>query len=570
MRQSGEGLILILDHESGIAKFSGQTTFVWKDEIKKTGARWNPAEKCWFISIRSFDQQTVKKLLPGCEIFNNNKSTEKSADMAADMPAGISAGISAGIYAGIYNSEASPANSNNTTELLDPPSGQFPDANSVNQLVVGIRKAILAAYSKTILLYGVILSVRGNGKQIYIQLADMQDRDVSLDCAIYSNSERIIAPLREAGFNLEANLPVMFQVSVSITKSTRIIANIEKIIPEFTRSKLASLRDETNNRLKSEGIFNLNKNLAIPFLPKKLGVITSKNGTVINDLIAGLDEAKFGFELFWIHTAMQGELAKGEIIRSIEYFNDKSEVDLILIFRGGGSQSDLMIFNDYDVAKAVCVSKIPVLSALGHEEDQSSVRDVSCKNFGVTKAIGLFLKDIIIDHRRSVEAFAANCKFHIDKLLESKAKVIDNTLSLIQLRVEGMLVQREAFLNSFLENAHLLISKLTQQKQLQLDNAINIIQAKSIHLIELMGSKVHYILKDVSLRMELRIENLSDRLRGYQELFEELSPDRQLKRGYAMVKKGDQVIASAKNIQLGDEVEIRFFDGEALGEIKKI
>ena len=140
----------------------------------------------------------------------------------------------------------------------------------------------------------------------------------------------------------------------------------------------------------------------LSFLPSNLGIITSDAGTVIHDFRSSLDVAEFQFKLFWYKSRVQGSEAATDLKKGISYFSARDDIDAILIFRGGGSQADLSVFNNYELAKNICTSSKPIFSAIGHQEDQCSVQDVSFRSFGVPKDIGRFFADLIIDKRQVV------------------------------------------------------------------------------------------------------------------------------------------------------------------------
>ena len=126
---------------------------------------------------------------------------------------------------------------------------------------------------------------------------------------------------------------------------------------------------ETKSRLEKEGLFDPAKKRPIPYWPKRIGVITSSAGAVLSDMIVVLRKQAPSFDLLLYPTAVQGENAPGEIVQAIEQANRERKVDVLIVGRGGGSFEDLYAYNEEIVVRAIRDSKIPVISAVGHETD---------------------------------------------------------------------------------------------------------------------------------------------------------------------------------------------------------
>src|SRR5665647_514836 len=122
-------------------------------------------------------------------------------------------------------------------------------------------------------------------------------------------------------------------------------------------------------KLEEEGIFDTDHKLAIPRLPRRIGVVTSPKGAVIQDIIHVLSRRFPNFDLLIYPSAVQGQTAAAELRKGVEWFNSTDRVDVIIVARGGGSIEDLWCFNDEALARTIYHSHIPVISAVGHETD---------------------------------------------------------------------------------------------------------------------------------------------------------------------------------------------------------
>ncbi|MGB4439325.1 MAG: exodeoxyribonuclease VII large subunit [Sedimentibacter sp.] len=156
------------------------------------------------------------------------------------------------------------------------------------------------------------------------------------------------------------------ELSVYEAKGTYqiIVRNIERVGLGKILLDLEMLKE----KLKAQGMFDRHREL--PVYPTKIGIITSKSGAAIKDILKTFESVKADFEVIIYNTLVQGEKSKENIIDGLKYFNENG-ADVILISRGGGSFEDLNIFNDINIAEEVYKSKIPVVTGIGHETDRT-------------------------------------------------------------------------------------------------------------------------------------------------------------------------------------------------------
>src|SRR4030066_820404 len=126
---------------------------------------------------------------------------------------------------------------------------------------------------------------------------------------------------------------------------------------------------QLKERLEKEGLFDPAHKKAVPMIPQKIGIVTSPTGAVIQDMLHILGRRFENLHILLYPVRVQGEGVSSEIAEAIKYFNQRTEVDVIIVGRGGGSLEDLWAFNEEVVARAIYRSKIPVISAVGHETD---------------------------------------------------------------------------------------------------------------------------------------------------------------------------------------------------------
>jgi exodeoxyribonuclease VII large subunit len=454
---------------------------------------------------------------------------------------------------------------------------------SIAQLSLQIERAIDAAFPSQVLVYGVLSSVKIQGERVYLELSERGGSDARLRGVIWRNARQITEKLRSVGFTLEPDLDVMFQVVVGFNKRQGSASlEVVDVVPEYTVGKLAAKREVTNKRLQSEGLFLQNKQRTLPFLPRRLGILTSSGGTVINDFLAPLHSIAFGFELVWLPVQVQGSDAVRSIVAGIERLSQDQSLDALLLFRGGGSPSELAVFSEYEVARAICLCPLPVLSAIGHQEDQSSAQDVSFRAFGVPKDLGHFLATLITDFRTRVKKSGSEIRTlvaaeyrrieervrflttgltrSVEELLTLRQTVLERVTAILPFLVDTTVKERHRALSALslpllaqgereVQGAEHLLTRVCEQAFERSSSRRELIQERFLavthRVVELLGRRFSEAEGAVQ-RMEERVT--------------EASPETQLRRGFTIVRSGGSLVLSGEAIQSQTEIEIQFFD----------
>jgi len=535
-----------INYNKKVVTFSGSGTFDAKEKIKSLGpARWNPAERCWEVQGFEASFDSLKKLFPNISL------EEQVGELGSN------------------SSENLPKEILKDEDKLAP---GLPKSLSVSQFTFKAREAIKKAFPGRIFIHGVISSIKKMNGRAFIDVCEHGKPDDVVKCVIWQGVDRLSAELKKSGFELEANLEVMFEVEVDFNRKwSSVSLKIVGIVAEYTLSKLKAQRDLTNEKLKKEGLFEKNKSFEIPFLPKKLGVITSGTGTVINDFRDSLDASRFGFELFWCKSSVQGVAAKSELIRAIKRLERIKDLDAILIFRGGGSVADLSVFNDYEVAKAICNCKKLVVSAIGHQEDQSSAQDVSCFSLGVPKDIGRFFADIVTERRNSVSDFLSGILYSVDSLLSTSTQLLKAKADVISAFAESLIRDRAQNLSRIKNNLPAQAYALQRREFAELVKISLPISALAKQAWRLQSKELARLSNIFSRWTNRTIEEKQRAVASLEKLFHQISPEQQLKRGFILIRKpgSDKPITNGSSLEKGEEVSLQFHDIVREAQIKK-
>jgi exodeoxyribonuclease VII large subunit len=287
--------------------------------------------------------------------------------------------------------------------------------------------------------------------------------------------------------------------------------------------------EQLKKKLQQEGLFDQAHKKPLPSYPDRIGVVTSPTGAAIQDLMNIFNRRFPGIEIILNPVKVQGEGAAEEIARAIDDFNEYGEIDLMIVGRGGGSLEDLWAFNEEIVARAIYRSKIPVISAVGHEIDFS-------------------ISDFVADLRAPTPSAAAELAVPdreqlLDKLflmLKKAYNIVGNQISLNQERVRNLT-------NSY---GFRRPGDLIRQHQQRLDELERTMERVQLHRQQLMTE---------------RCQSLTQKLKA-------LSPQSILQRGYSICYRlqDNKIIKQANQLKEHDEVKIKFHTGEALGTIDQV
>jgi len=386
---------------------------------------------------------------------------------------------------------------------------------SVDEISDRIKKIVENSGLDNIWVKGEISNFRHHDKRhMYFSL---KDKNAVIDCAMFKSANKKLI------FDPEEGMQVLIRGNVGIYKrrsNYQII--VEEMKPAGGRGELYIKFLQIKEKLEKKGFFNKDKNL--PKFPKKIGVVTSGNGAAIEDITTTI-ERRFPVKILLYPSLVQGKNAKDNIARGIKYL-DNTDVDVIIIARGGGSWEDLWPFNEEVVAKAIYNCKKPVISGVGHETDHT-IADFVADKRAVTPSGAA---EIAVPNKKELNS-------HLDNLRDSLIKLMKNNL----------LIKKER-LNSL---------------------ASRTIFKKPLTLIEKKEQQIDDIEKNLSNVLKSRLEKISNEIDKKEGKLNALSPFGVLERGYSITMRENRVIRSVSNLKEGDIITTTLKDGNVNSKVNK-
>lgn len=346
---------------------------------------------------------------------------------------------------------------------------------------------------------------------------NLKDNECSVSCVMFRSKAVLSGVLAEDGLKVIAtgraslyDRDGKFQLYINEIKSDG-------------KGDLYAAFEELKRKLEKEGLFDASKKQKIPYLPRKIGVASSPSGAVIRDIINVLTRRFPGFDLQLIPVKVQGDGAADSIIKALKIFNNRKEADVIIIARGGGSMEDLWCFNDERLARAIAVSEIPVISAIGHETD-FTICDFAADLRAPTPSAAA---ELAVPNRTDITELLFSSKNSMNLSLTRK-------LEYSKLRLQNILV------SSIISKPEIIWK---ERKELISNHTDRI------------TSSVERKLNDFKKRLDLATGAL-----------ESLSPVKVIRRGYAIVRNNNsgKQMNSIADALVGDKLTIKLFDGNII------
>ena len=419
-------------------------------------------------------------------------------------------------------------------------------------------------YLERVYLTGQVSNFRKRPTHQYFSLKD--DRAV-IQATIWSGI------YQKLGFDLEEGMKINVIGRVQVYEpsgSYSII--IEKAEPDGVGA-LAIQFEQLKNKLSQEGLFQDRFKQTIPQFSKRIGVVTSPSGAVIQDIITTVSRRFPGVEIVLYPTKVQGEGAAEEIARNIARANERKDLDVLIIGRGGGSIEDLWAFNEEIVVRSIFESRLPIISSVGHETDVT-------------------LADFVADKRAATPTAAAELATPVTKLdlltyLKNQEKRmatgIQNTLSkkkeaLRALSQSVIFRQPERLYDGYLQRLDQLVLRLKQGLNGELVRNQQRVQAQ-IHRLEQLSpivklqryqDRIQQLQKLMRSQMAVTYDAKVAEVKRLSEALLMLDTSRIVARGFAIVKKEDAVVSSVEDLKVNDQVMLLMRDGQVDLEVKDV
>ncbi|HPF50561.1 MAG TPA: exodeoxyribonuclease VII large subunit [Draconibacterium sp.] len=468
--------------------------------------------------------------------------------------------------------------------------------SELNQLIGG---ALQEAFPAAIWVVAEVSELKENRSgHCYLELIEKAGNDIIARsrATVWSYTYRILKPYFETttGQTFTQGIKILVQVSVEYHASFGLSLNIKDIDPTYTVGDMAMQRREIIERLKNEGVFEMNKELHLPLVPQRIAVISSATAAGYQDFIDQLQNNEYGFKFYrkLFQASMQGVETVPSIIAALDrIFQYEDFFDAVVIIRGGGATADLSSFDNYDLAINITQFPIPVITGIGHEKDDTIIDLVAHTRLKTPTAVAEFLiagmerfydrlleleKGVVQTIRERLEVQNAQLENLVERLEETVSEYIRDKQQ--DLNRTGNRLQQD--IGSFSYRKQHEISRMNHL----LDTSVSVWMVEAKNNISRKQRVLKRIMGEVILKQESRLQHLTDlsisksrrwmqheseRVRLNENTVRLLDPENVVKRGFTLTLKDGKIVKSVKQLNLGEELETRFADGTTQSQIIK-
>lgn len=349
---------------------------------------------------------------------------------------------------------------------------------------------------------------------VYFTLKDEKDGAV-LSCIIWKSRYNLY------GIKLETGMKIMASGYPEIYAPLGKLSFIAETIEPAGEGELKKQYDELKKRLSEEGLFVDERKRSVPKYSQKIGVITSKHGAVLADFLNNI--GRFGFKIKMIDSRVEGQEAVGDLLASLKTFK-KQDIDVLVIIRGGGSLESLMPFNNETIIREVVNFPVPVIAGVGHHKDEPLITFAADVSVSTPTAAANYLNQSWEEALLLLERYERNILgryediFENYKMIENKLRV---SLQIFQSSLSGVKIALGDYLIKTFSGFKLLLSAANEK----------LAQSEKIALLN--------------------------------------NPERQLKLGYSIAMVGSKVIRNTKDIEIGEDFDLKVSDGKIISKVKQ-
>lgn len=305
------------------------------------------------------------------------------------------------------------------------------------------------------------------------------------------------------------------------------------------------LFEELKRRLEREGLFSPEHKKKLPRIPKKVGVITAATGAAVKDIISTINRRFPLTEIILFPTLVQGVGAKENIVKMINEANE-SDVDVIILGRGGGSIEDLWAFNEEIVARAIYNSNKPIVSAVGHEIDFTISDFVSDMRAPTPTGAA----ELVVPSKVEIQSYLNDYKGRIISVINKKIKSYTDTFSKLK--------------NTYILKNPISMYEIDEQK---LDNMLEKLGSIMTYKLEREKSKLNNLSKMISPNMLNRLDKEKIKLENIETKLNLLNPENILKKGYSLTLVEGKIVKSINSVKKGSIIDTKFSDGIIKSEV---
>lgn len=560
-----------------------QVPFRDKDSAKALGARWDPAQRQWYVpagrELAAFAAWLPAGLLDASpQLPNDSAAASLSAQFLANSapsatPATLADGLA--VPPSRLAAASEPAAAYSSPSL----SPQRQSGISLSQLLAGVSQLVAQSFPAGLWTLVEVLDARLRNGHVYLELSERDASGQLLAKAngmIWaSNASRILPEFERAtGATLDPGIKLLVRARPVFKPQYGFSLELDAIDSGYTLGDLEARKREIRERLQREGLYARQKQLAPPWDYQRVLVIAPEAAAGLGDFQAEAARLqRHGVCRFdYAYSRFQGEGAAAEIrsvlLKALQGLGPRDRPDAVAIIRGGGAVNDLAWLNDYELARSCCELELPLLTGIGHERDSGLLDEVAQQRFDTPSKVIAGIEQLIV--RRAAEARA-----HFESIARLGQRCIAQARSQAQQTEAQVRVLARRQLDAARYRVPAAWSEVRTQARLALRQA----REQSRLRLQQLGERVTaltkrasdfsaHALQEVAGGSRQALRQASESSRALMREVAGQGPDKTLARGFAIVRDAGsgQLLQRAAELRPGQLLQIQFNDGQRLAQ----
>jgi exodeoxyribonuclease VII large subunit len=393
----------------------------------------------------------------------------------------------------------------------------------------------------------------------------LKDADASLPIVVFRRQAMLLR------FRPEDGLHVLVRGRVSVYEQRGQMQLVAETMEPVGAGSLQLAFEQLKEQLKAEGLFDADRKRPLPAYPRTVGIVTSPTGAVIRDFLNIVARRHSGLSVLLVPVSVQGDQAAGEIESAIATLNKSGLVDLIVLARGGGSLEDMAAFNSERVARAIASSKLPVVSAIGHETDFTIADFVADLRAATPSAAA----ELVTEAQHKIAEHLASQSHRLDRAIRFQLLRVAQRLNRLQIsrteaRVSTVLHRKAQRLDDLANRLHSAMAAQLRNGQNQVASlAAAVLRHDPRQALAQARERLQGNRNRLHRALEQQLHVHASTLRALSARLHSLSPLAVLNRGYALVLTADgAIVRSTGQISPGDTLVTRLVDGSFTSQVK--
>ncbi len=448
---------------------------------------------------------------------------------------------------------------------------------SLGELTGSIRKVIAKTYTSAYWVKTEIakLNFYPYSGHCYPDLVEKQNNKVvaQIRATIWSGTYELISKkFREVtGEPLNTGMTVLVLVKVVYHEQHGLALNILDIEPSFTLGEMAREKQVAIDRLKKEGVFDKNKQLSFPLIPKSLAVISVETSKGYHDFLNIIEKNRYGYHIdcTLFPSLLQGDGAVASISGQLNIIARKAELfDVVVIIRGGGGDVGLSAYDHYKLAAAIASFPIPVITGIGHSTNETVVEMVAYANKITPTDVAYFLIEQFENFHTKVFELSQRLEQACENILHRQSVLLNDFSGGFKRQVKFLVEQNNNKLHLYGERLQNQTRHFLRNENSSFTELITHLQYRPARIVTQERERLSRQQEFLSILTKQSLKNINTTLQQFEKRLQLLKPENILKRGYSITYHNNKVLHSAEEVQPGDTIVTLLKKGKTESIIK--